>query len=102
MDNEKEMMITCGCGATFHKYYKKRHFESKKHRTYLGEDCPRKVHKERVKNPDKSKIHYIMRLKVADCDEDQLKTRRQYIAQKMREHRARKKETETDFSLNTN
>ena len=79
-------IIHCECGSAVHKYSIKRHLKSQKHRRFLGEEI--------VKNRviDESKLWVCMHKKVADCTPEQLQRRREYIARKMREHRAKRKE----------
>lgn len=94
--NKTENMITCACGSTFHKYTLNAHLKTDKHRRFLGEDVPKRERKAYTRTKprkpiDESKIWVFMHRKVADCTPEQLKRRREYIALKMREHRARKK-----------
>ncbi len=79
-------IIHCECGSAVQKYGLKRHLKSQKHRRYLGEE----IIKTRV--IDESKLWVCMHRKTKDCTPEQLQRRREYIARKMREHRARKKE----------
>lgn len=101
----KNIAVTCPCGSVYHHYQRKAHFNTKKHRSFLGEDCPRKEYvmvnpvrgkRSKVTEPDKNSITYIIRLKVADCNEEQLKIRRTYLAEAMRRYRKRKKVRQQD------
>ena len=85
--------IICECGGKYNKNTKKTHDKSKRHRNFMGEECPRK---ERVKMPEKEKnrdsISFIMNNKVENLTEEEHIRRKEYVKIKMRECRARKKQ----------
>ena len=90
--------IICDCGGKYTRHTKTIHDKSKRHRNFLGEDCPRK---ERVKVPPKAKkernretISFVMNNKVKDLTEDEHIRRKEYVKIKMRECRARKREAD--------
>jgi len=84
--------IICDCGGKYNKHTKTIHDKSKRHRNFLGEECPRK---ERVKLPEKEKnrgsISFVMNNKVENLTEEEHIRRKEYVKIKMRESRERRK-----------
>ncbi len=89
--------IICDCGGKYTKHTKTIHVKSKRHRNFMGEECPRK---EREKMPDEQRnkdcIGYVVNNKIENLTEEEHLKRKEYIKIKMRECRERKRQASQD------